>query len=58
MEPKHLAYSIKKAAELSDLSHWTLRKAISVGKLKALRVGRKLLISPQELERFLNGGRR
>jgi excisionase family DNA binding protein len=46
------------AAVACGLSHWTLRKAINEGKLKAMRVGRKILIAPKELQRFLNGGSR
>jgi excisionase family DNA binding protein len=50
------AMPLNEAASACGLSHWTLRKAINSGKLKAMRVGRKILVSPKELERFLHGG--
>jgi excisionase family DNA binding protein len=53
-----LAMPLSEAAVAVGLSHWTLRKAINTGKLKAMRVGRKILVSPKELERFLHGGTR
>lgn len=50
-----LAMPLSEAAVAVGLSHWTLRKAINAGKLKAMRVGRKILVSPDELKRFLTG---
>ncbi len=53
-----LAMPLNEAAAAIGLSHWTLRKAINSGQLKAMRVGRRILVSPKELERFLNAGKR
>jgi excisionase family DNA binding protein len=53
-----LAMPLNEAATAVGLSHWTLRKAINAGKLRAMRVGRKILVSPKELERFISGGRK
>jgi excisionase family DNA binding protein len=55
---ERIALSLNEAASACGVSHWSLRKAISSGKLKPMRVGRKILVSPEELRRFLNGNRR
>jgi excisionase family DNA binding protein len=53
-----MAMPLNEAAAAIGVSHWTLRKAIDAGKLKAMRVGRKILVSPDELRKFLEGGGR
>jgi excisionase family DNA binding protein len=49
------ALSLNEAAATWSLSHWTLRRAINQGKLRAMRVGKKILVAPGELERFITG---
>lgn len=53
-----LALGLKEAAEAIGLSHWQLRKYIREGKLRAVRLGRRVLVEPQELERLIEAGRK
>ena len=50
-----ISFSVKEAAEQSSLSQRTIHSAIKQGKLKVMRVGRRVLITPSALEDFLNG---
>lgn len=52
-----LTVGLREAAELTGLSHWTLRKYIRTGKLRGIRIGRRVLIEPGELERLIVQGR-
>ncbi len=45
--------SIDEAAGVLRRSHWTLRNDIKTGRLRCLRVGRKILIKASELQRIL-----
>jgi excisionase family DNA binding protein len=54
---QQLAISIRDAAARLGLSHWTLRKFIRSGALPAVRIGRRLLVEPSALERFVAQGR-
>jgi len=51
-------YSIQEAADLTGLSHWTLRKWAKDGKIETNKQGSRRLISESELERLLEEGRR
>jgi excisionase family DNA binding protein len=48
---------IKDAAAMLGLSHWTLRQYIREGRIRAVRIGRRVLIEPSELERLIEQGR-
>lgn len=50
-----ICFSVKTAAEQCALSARTLHSAIKRGDLKVMRVGRRVLISPKELEAYLLG---
>ena len=52
-----LALGLKEAASAIGLSHWTLRKYIADGKIIPVRIGRRVLIEPSELRRFLEQAR-
>lgn len=52
-----LALGLKEAAEAIGLSHWQLRKYIREGKLRAVRLGRRVLLEPAELQRLIEEGR-
>jgi len=54
---KPLTIGLREAAELTSLSHWTLRQYIREGRLRAVRIGRRVLIEPAELERLVEQGR-
>jgi len=50
-----ICYSVKTAAEECGLSERTIHQAIKEGRLTVLRVGRRVLIAPKELEAYLRG---
>jgi excisionase family DNA binding protein len=52
-----LALGLKEAADAVGLSHWTLRQYIREGKISAIKLGRRVLIEPAELERLIDQGR-
>jgi excisionase family DNA binding protein len=52
-----LSIGIREAARALGLSHWTLRAWIRQGRLRAVRLGRRRMIEPAELERLLRQGR-
>ena len=45
--------SVEEAAALLGISPWTVRSYIRDGKLKAVRLGRRVLIEETELERLV-----
>jgi excisionase family DNA binding protein len=53
-----LTLSVREAAEAIGLSHWTLRQYIRTGKLAAVKIGRRTLIEPCELQRLVEQGRK
>ena len=57
MHMDELTIGLKTAAQLTNLSHWTLRKLIREGRLTAVRIGRRVLIQPVELDRLIAQGR-
>ena len=56
MEEK-LAIGLKDAAMAVGLSPWTLRGWIRRGKLRSVRLGRRVLVEPSELKRLVEKGR-
>ena len=51
-----LLYSIEDAAETLAISPWTLRLYVRQGKVKVVRIGRRVLLSSSELERLMQHG--
>ena len=49
---QHL-FSVGEAAELLGISPWTVRAYIGKGKLAPVRLGRRVLLEEEELERFV-----
>jgi excisionase family DNA binding protein len=45
--------SIEAAAELLSISKWTVRSYIRNGKLRPVRIGRRVLLAEAELERLI-----
>ena len=45
--------SVEKAAEFLGISHFTVRAYLRDGQLKATRIGRRVLLRQEELERFV-----
>lgn len=50
--------SVEEAAGLLGISKWTVRAYIRSGRLRPVRLGRRVLLSEAELERFVAGGQR
>jgi excisionase family DNA binding protein len=53
-----LAYSVEDAAKQLSVSSQSVRRLIDRGELKARRVGTRVIVSKNELERWLEGSRR
>ena len=53
-----LLVGIKEAAGTLGISHWTLREYVRAGKVPHVRIGRRVLVEPAELERMVAEGRR
>ena len=53
----NLCIGVKEAANALGISHWTIRKYVRQGRLVAVRIGRRVLIEPAELERLIEQGR-
>jgi excisionase family DNA binding protein len=51
-----LAVTIAQAAQMTSLSQFTVREQIKKGRLRATKIGRRVVIPMRELERFVNGG--
>jgi len=49
--------SIEQAASLLGLSIWTVRAYIREGKLRPVRLGRRVLLEEDQLEKLINEGR-
>jgi len=45
--------SVQDAAELLSISRWTVRAYIRQGKLRPVRIGRRVLLREEEIERFV-----
>ena len=58
MEGQKLLYDLRAAADMISISHWTLRRKVLRGEVKPTRIGRRVLISRTELERFAKHGPR
>ena len=55
---EQIAIGLREAAASVGLSPWTLRAWIRQGKLAAVRLGRRVLIEPSELQRLIEAGRK
>jgi len=53
-----LAYPIRQAAELLNVSIWTLRRWAYRGEIASLKLGKRLMVRAEEIERLLNEGER
>jgi excisionase family DNA binding protein len=52
-----LTVGVEQAAATLGLSKWTIRQYIREGKIAVVRIGRRVLIEPGELERLVREGR-
>lgn len=52
-----MLYSIADAARLlGGISHWTLRKHVSAGRVRVVRIGRRVFVDGEELGRIRREG--
>ena len=49
--------SIESAAKTLSLSPWTVRAYIRQGRIRPVRIGRRVLIEPGEIQRIVEEGR-
>lgn len=49
--------SIERAAQVLGISPWTVRRYIATKKIRSVRIGRRVLLEQQELERIVDEGR-
>jgi excisionase family DNA binding protein len=56
-ELQQLLVSVPDAAEAVGLSPWTIRQYVRLGKIHVVRIGRRVLIEPSELQRLIDEGR-
>lgn len=52
---KPVAYSIKKACEITSLGKTTLYRQAQLGKLRLVRIGGRTVVPADSLRAFLNG---
>ena len=55
---EEIAIGIRDAAKAVGLSVWTLRGWIRHGKLRCVRLGRRVMVEPGELKRLVEAGRK
>jgi hypothetical protein len=48
---------IEDAARLVGRTHWTLRHDVKAGKLRCVRIGRRIMIEQSEIRRLIEQGR-
>lgn len=46
--------NVNEVAAYLGISPWTVRKLVRVGKLKAVRIGRRVLLEEEEINRFIS----
>lgn len=56
--PLSLAIGIKDAALALSISPWTVRKYIARGIIPCVRIGRRVLVEPAEIEALIQRNRR
>jgi hypothetical protein len=56
-EPLERLYTLEEAGEIVRRSHWQLRKDIALGRLRCVRIGRRVLLEISELRRLIEEGR-
>ena len=52
-----ILYPLNEAARLlGGISHWTLRKHLAAGRLRAVRIGRRVFLDAEEVEHIRRDG--
>jgi len=55
---QQLLIGVRQAADAVGLSHWTIRQYIREGKIQGVKIGKRILVEPAELQRLVDEGRR
>ena len=55
-EIKPLVLSVEQTAQTIQVSPWTDRKWLTEGKLPITRLGRRVFVTPEALQEFVNKG--
>jgi len=55
---EQIAIGVKEAALAVGLSPWMIRSWIRQGKVGAIRLGRRVMVEPAELQRLVQAGRK
>jgi len=58
METAKLLWNVKEAGNALGLSPWTVRRYITEGKIQSVRLGRRVLVEPEECLRLIEEGKR
>jgi excisionase family DNA binding protein len=53
---QQLLIGIQEAAAAIGLSPWTVRQYVRNGRIRGVKIGRRVLIEPRELERLVESG--
>jgi excisionase family DNA binding protein len=56
MDMDTLTVDFEKAEEMTGVSRFTLRKYVKTGRLKVVRVGRRVVVPVSELEKMFSTG--
>jgi len=57
MQGTKLLWSVKEAGNALGISSWTIRRYLAEGKIRAIRIGRRVLLEPAECQRLIEAGR-
>jgi excisionase family DNA binding protein len=58
MEAWRLLWNVKEAGQAMGISPWTVRRYIADGKLLAVRLGRRVLVEPDECRKLIEQSRK
>jgi predicted site-specific integrase-resolvase len=50
--------TLEEAARIIGQTHWTLRRDVRAGKLRCVRIRRRIMIEQSEIRRIIEDGRR
>jgi hypothetical protein len=50
------AYDLYQLGEATHTSHWTLRKHVKLGTIRVIRLGNRIRVTQDEVERILREG--
>ena len=55
--PVRLLWSVKDTANALGMSHWTVRFYIRSGQLRSVRIGKRVMVDPDDVLRLIEAGR-